>query len=233
MGQANFCHGSIRVQILQPQIFISSLNRNTVSSVYSNSVYSYLWVENPKNIISDASAALGIDKDGICEKPLKCRERSEFFTPIKGFMDVNDVKMITINKQYFILYHGGTFSDPCASLNCSDSDFGSFPPRYIGIWFNKIPIFPVWVANPENLVPDSSGVLTIDSDGTLTTAYNYKVPSLEAFRLGLDPDGSDQLTVWSRGEVYCRTGLWKNESFQLVTGLSPRILGGVYEFRNG
>lgn len=42
---------------------------------------------------------------------------------------------------------------------------GSAGDRYLGIWFEHIPVYSVWVANRENPVPDSSGALTIDSDG--------------------------------------------------------------------
>ncbi|KAJ0014028.1 hypothetical protein Pint_20310 [Pistacia integerrima] len=188
-----------------------------------------------------------------------------------------------------------------------DSDVGSSAPRYIGIWLWDKEI--VWVANPEKPVPDSSGVLRLESDGTLKITYrggasiavnsiqetktsqrnitatlldsgnlvvrgvdsdglagpilwqsfdyptnmllpemklgwnlktghewylsswvSDKVPSPGAFKLGLDPDGSDQLIVWRRGEVYWRSGLWKNESFEMAPELTS-IADGEWEFR--
>ncbi|XP_031287090.1 G-type lectin S-receptor-like serine/threonine-protein kinase CES101 [Pistacia vera] len=188
-----------------------------------------------------------------------------------------------------------------------DSDVGSSAPRYIGIWLWDKEI--VWVANPEKPVPDSSGVLRLESDGTLKITYrggasiavnsiqetktsqrnitatlldsgnlvvkgvdsdglagpvlwqsfdystnmllpemklgwnlktghewylsswvSDKVPSPGAFKLGLDPDGSDQLIVWRRGEVYWRSGLWKNESFEMAPELTS-IADGEWKFR--
>lgn len=45
---------------------------------------------------------------------------------------------------------------------------GSSPYRYVGIWFNKIPVRKVvWVANRLNPVAGSAGVLQIGEDGNL------------------------------------------------------------------
>ncbi|XP_030439807.1 G-type lectin S-receptor-like serine/threonine-protein kinase At1g11330 [Syzygium oleosum] len=54
------------------------------------------------------------------------------------------------------LYRMGFFS-PNGSAN-----------RYVGIWFNNVPTYNVlWVANRENPILDSSGVVTISDDGNL------------------------------------------------------------------
>ncbi|KAH7571808.1 hypothetical protein JRO89_XS04G0147600 [Xanthoceras sorbifolium] len=204
----------------------------------------------------------------------------------------------------------GVFRLGFFSLDSNSVVFGSFAPRYIGIWFDRIPIYPVWVANPKNPIPDSSGVLTVDSDDMLKIAYrgqppmaissnnqatkifsnsnvtatlldsgnlvlrevgvdgitgpvlwqsfdypsnmllpemklgmnlktghewylsswlSDKVPSPGAFKLGLDPDGSEQLIIWRRGEVYWKSGVWRNGSFQLAPMLTTRV--DEYEFR--
>ncbi|XP_058073081.1 G-type lectin S-receptor-like serine/threonine-protein kinase B120 [Magnolia sinica] len=53
------------------------------------------------------------------------------------------------------------------------AELGFFSPgnstnRYVGIWYHKIPMQTVvWVANRESPLTDSSGVLTIESDGNL------------------------------------------------------------------
>ncbi|XP_010240988.1 PREDICTED: receptor-like serine/threonine-protein kinase SD1-8 [Nelumbo nucifera] len=45
---------------------------------------------------------------------------------------------------------------------------GSSKYRYVGIWYKKIPIKTVvWVANRNSPIPDSSGVLSIGTDGNL------------------------------------------------------------------
>ncbi|CAN1233903.1 G-type lectin S-receptor-like serine/threonine-protein kinase CES101 [Linum perenne] len=51
--------------------------------------------------------------------------------------------------------------------NPNTVDLGPPGPRYLGIWFNNIPFYSVWVANRENPVPDSSGALSIGPDGKL------------------------------------------------------------------
>ncbi|XP_044482138.1 G-type lectin S-receptor-like serine/threonine-protein kinase CES101 [Mangifera indica] len=163
---------------------------------------------------------------------------------------------------------GGVFRLGFLSLESDSALLGTFASRYIGIWFNRIPIYPVWVVNPNDPIPDSSGALIMDTDGILKIAYappialssNQAIRTSEknitatlldsgnlvirevhsdrmagpilwqrAFKLGLDPNGSSQLTVWRRGEVYWRSGAWKNGSFELATQITKRI--NEYEFR--
>ncbi|KAG9459670.1 hypothetical protein H6P81_004178 [Aristolochia fimbriata] len=57
-------------------------------------------------------------------------------------------------------------------------ELGFFSPgnsssrRYVGIWYRKIPnTTVVWVANRNNPVPDSSGVLSIHDDGNLVLLH--------------------------------------------------------------
>ncbi|KAL2927912.1 hypothetical protein RDABS01_007238 [Bienertia sinuspersici] len=50
------------------------------------------------------------------------------------------------------------------------------PNRYIGIWFNQIPVRTVvWVANRNKPIKDSSGVLKISEDGNLQLINGQKV----------------------------------------------------------
>lgn len=51
---------------------------------------------------------------------------------------------------------------------------GSSSYRYLGIWYSKLPHNPeaVWVANPNNPISNSSGVLNLDSDGRLKITAN-------------------------------------------------------------
>ncbi|XP_059660593.1 G-type lectin S-receptor-like serine/threonine-protein kinase At4g27290 [Cornus florida] len=68
-----------------------------------------------------------------------------------------------------------TLSDNGQTLVSSGEKFelGFFSPwnsnsRYIGIWFYKVPQqTPVWVANKDTPIPDSSGVLTISATGNI------------------------------------------------------------------
>lgn len=51
---------------------------------------------------------------------------------------------------------------------------GSSSYRYLGIWYSKLPHNPeaVWVANPNNPIFNSSGVLNLDNDGRLKITAN-------------------------------------------------------------
>lgn len=59
-----------------------------------------------------------------------------------------------------------------------DFELGFFSPgkskkRYLGIWYKKIPIQTVvWVANRVNPINDSSGILTLNSTGSLILSQN-------------------------------------------------------------
>ncbi|KAK2350681.1 G-type lectin S-receptor serine/threonine-protein kinase RKS1 [Trifolium repens] len=50
---------------------------------------------------------------------------------------------------------------------------GKSTSRYIGIWYNNLPIQTVvWVANRDNPINDTSGILSIDPDGNLVLHHN-------------------------------------------------------------
>ncbi|XP_042973091.1 G-type lectin S-receptor-like serine/threonine-protein kinase CES101 [Carya illinoinensis] len=51
---------------------------------------------------------------------------------------------------------------------------GSSSYYYLGIWYSKLPHHPesVWVANPDDPITDSSGVLTLDDQGLLKITRN-------------------------------------------------------------
>ncbi|XP_031108523.1 G-type lectin S-receptor-like serine/threonine-protein kinase At1g67520 [Ipomoea triloba] len=43
--------------------------------------------------------------------------------------------------------------------------------HYLGIWYTNVPNQPVWIANRDSPLPDSSGSLIIDADGKLKISY--------------------------------------------------------------
>ncbi|GMP75056.1 hypothetical protein CsSME_00032273 [Camellia sinensis var. sinensis] len=73
-----------------------------------------------------------------------------------------------------------TLTDNGKSLVSSGEAFelGFFNPpysnnRYIGIWFKNVPIrTPIWVANKNNPISDSSGLLTITATGNIIITTN-------------------------------------------------------------
>ncbi|XP_024200312.1 G-type lectin S-receptor-like serine/threonine-protein kinase RKS1 [Rosa chinensis] len=86
--------------------------------------------------------------------------------------------------------------------------------RYVGVWYNKVPEQTVvWVANRDNPVNDSYGVLSINGDGglvihgkdpssplwsanvTLSSPYNFIAKLLDTGNLVLLENGS-QRVVW-------------------------------------
>ncbi|KAK2383210.1 G-type lectin S-receptor serine/threonine-protein kinase RKS1 [Trifolium repens] len=51
---------------------------------------------------------------------------------------------------------------------------GKSTSRYVGIWFNNLPIQTVvWVANRDSPINDTSGILSIDPDGNLVLHHNF------------------------------------------------------------
>ncbi|XP_058198511.1 G-type lectin S-receptor-like serine/threonine-protein kinase At4g27290 [Rhododendron vialii] len=66
------------------------------------------------------------------------------------------------------------------TLVSADESFelGFFPPpnsgnRYVGIWFKQVSLqTPIWVANKDNPVTDTSGVLTISPPGNIIITSN-------------------------------------------------------------
>ncbi|XP_061337491.1 G-type lectin S-receptor-like serine/threonine-protein kinase At4g27290 [Gastrolobium bilobum] len=79
---------------------------------------------------------------------------------INTMQSINDGEIIISAGESFAL---GFFS-PNNSMN-----------RYVGIWYNKIPIKTVvWVANRDNPITDSSGVLKINETGILVLLNHNK-----------------------------------------------------------
>ncbi|KDP23746.1 hypothetical protein JCGZ_23579 [Jatropha curcas] len=64
---------------------------------------------------------------------------------------------------------------------------------------------------------------------TLTSWLSEKNPSPGAFRLGLDPNGANQLIIWRRDSRYWSSGVWVNGSFELAPQLTKR--NDIYDFR--
>ncbi|KAJ6349376.1 hypothetical protein OIU77_006875 [Salix suchowensis] len=60
-----------------------------------------------------------------------------------------------------LLSAGGIFRLGFFSADSNAGLIGTAGARYLGIWFEHIPVYSVWVANRDTPVPDSSGGLTI------------------------------------------------------------------------
>ncbi|XP_010525291.1 PREDICTED: G-type lectin S-receptor-like serine/threonine-protein kinase CES101 [Tarenaya hassleriana] len=81
---------------------------------------------------------------------------------------------------------------------------GPAGPRYIGIWFDRIQINPVWVGNPMNPVIDSSGALTIGPDGILKITQANGSPIMVNPKPQLSLAGNVSATLLDSGNFIVR-----------------------------
>ncbi|XP_076926284.1 G-type lectin S-receptor-like serine/threonine-protein kinase At4g03230 [Bidens hawaiensis] len=88
--------------------------------------------------------------------------------------------------------------------------------RYVGIWYKEDPKTVVWVANRDNPLPDSTGVLTVAKDG------NFKVlnqdPTAHYFSTDI---GAHQITA---------VKLYDNGNAVLINVATKNILWQSFEF---
>ncbi|KAL5579248.1 hypothetical protein UlMin_011690 [Ulmus minor] len=78
----------------------------------------------------------------------------------------------TLNNDQTLISDGGAFEFGFFSLPNSTN-------RYMGIWFKNVPeITAVWIANRDNPLTDSSGVLTITSKGNIVILSNTNQSSV-------------------------------------------------------
>ncbi|XP_060958984.1 G-type lectin S-receptor-like serine/threonine-protein kinase CES101 [Cannabis sativa] len=63
---------------------------------------------------------------------------------------------------------------------------------------------------------------------TLSSWLSWLVLTPGAFRLGVDPGGTNQLVLWKREDVYWTSGVWENGSFQNAPELTRRA--DLFEF---
>ncbi|KAF8393356.1 hypothetical protein HHK36_021599 [Tetracentron sinense] len=178
---------------------------------------------------------------------------------------------------------------------------GNSKQRYIGIWYsNDSNENIVWVANRDNPISDTYGVLTIDGDGklkivhgnetlvvlnsdqtttnatatledtgnfvmrevnskrvlwqsfdyptntllpgmklgvNLKTGHRWSLvswlsseePATGAFTLGGDPNGTTQLFMWQRGDLYWTSGAWRNGTFEFFEFVSWNAVHPKYQ----
>ncbi|KAL2327902.1 hypothetical protein Fmac_021329 [Flemingia macrophylla] len=108
---------------------------------------------------------------------------------------------------------------------------GNSTKRYLGIWYKNIPIDRVvWVANRENPINDSSGILTFSRTGNLELRQNntvvwsatYQKQSTNPVAELLD---SGNLVVRNDGEVDPELYLWQSFDYPSDTLLPGMKLG--------
>ena len=102
---------------------------------------------------------------------------------------------------------------------------GNSPNRYLGIWYNNIPVKTVvWVANRLNPISDSSGMLMLNSSGSLVLlSQNTSVTCLanstkEAGSLVVELLDSENLVLREENEGNPERYLWQALTILLIRG---------------
>eukprot|EP00257_Ricinus_communis_P026209 XP_025013623.1 G-type lectin S-receptor-like serine/threonine-protein kinase CES101 [Ricinus communis] len=120
---------------------------------------------------------------------------------------------------------GGVFRLGFFSPNPTYSiELGSSGPRHLGIWFNYIPFYSVWVANRKDPIPDSSGALTVDGDGKLKITYQGGSPIVINSNMASksSPGGNFTATLLDSGNLVIRQAK-TGQNWTLSSWLSEKI----------
>ncbi|XP_022720832.1 LOW QUALITY PROTEIN: uncharacterized protein LOC111278491 [Durio zibethinus] len=121
--------------------------------------------------------------------------------------------------------------------------FGFFSPgssmnRYVGIWYNQVPEKTVvWVANRENPINDSSGILSIDSRGNLALFKRNQTLPVWSTNVSVTGTGISIAQLLDSGNLVLlqndtkRAVLWQSFDYPTNTLLPYMKLG--LNFRTG
>nr|KYP35754.1 Putative serine/threonine-protein kinase receptor [Cajanus cajan] len=108
---------------------------------------------------------------------------------------------------------------------------GSSQKRYLGIWYKNIRIQTVvWVANRENPINDSSGILTVNSTGNLVLTQNeslvwYTNSHKQAQNPVVELLDSGNLVIRNEGDTDTEGYLWQSFDYPSDTLLPEMKLG--------
>ncbi|KAG5020632.1 hypothetical protein JHK87_016487 [Glycine soja] len=115
---------------------------------------------------------------------------------------------------------------------------GSSQKRYLGIWYKNIPIQTVvWVANRENPINDSSGILTLNNTGNFVLAQNESLVwyTNNSHKQAQNPVAvlldSGNLVIRNDGETNPEAYLWQSFDYPSDTLLPGMKLG--WDLRTG
>ncbi|XP_040362242.1 G-type lectin S-receptor-like serine/threonine-protein kinase At1g11410 isoform X1 [Rosa chinensis] len=121
-------------------------------------------------------------------------------TTITSSKSIKDGDFLVSENQTFVL---GFFS-PGTSSN-----------RYVGIWYEFSEDMVVWVANRDNPVNDTSGILTISADGNLALLHNSsRGPPLWSTNVSVSPvsNNSTMVQLLDSGNLVLVNQLVNNQS---------------------
>lgn len=151
-------------------------------------------------------------------------------------------------REYYCCLHGCSISQNFRSyIHCGVFELGFFSSgnstkRYLGILYKNIPTGRVaWVANQNNPISDSSGILTFTSRGNLELKQNNSVVLVTTYQNRVwDPVAelldNGNLVIRNVGDANSATYLWQSFDYlsdtllpkmklgwDLRTGLEPKI----------
>ncbi|OMO58028.1 S-locus glycoprotein [Corchorus olitorius] len=164
-----------------------------------------IWVANPENPISNKSGVFSLESDGKLK-----------ITNGKG-------QEIVINAN-----QGSSDSNLTATL----LDTGNFVLRQVNSDGTEGQILWQSFDYPtNNLLPGMKLGMNLknEENWTLSSWLSNEIPRPGAFELGMDPSGAGQLIIWRRGNVYWKSGVWKNGGFKNSPELTKR--DDLYQFR--
>ncbi|KAK2987251.1 hypothetical protein RJ640_017554 [Escallonia rubra] len=133
----------------------------------------------------------------------------------------------------------GTLVSPRGKFKLGFFSPGSSKKRYMGIWYNNIPNQTiVWVANRENPLNDTSGVLKIGSDGNLLlldgteqVVWSTKIQNISSVTTALQLLDSGNLVLRGESNTKVENFLWQNFDHPCDTLLPGMKLGWDLETR--
>ncbi|KAK9947706.1 hypothetical protein M0R45_003318 [Rubus argutus] len=156
-----------------------------------------IWVANPETPINDSSGVFKLDSDG----KLKIIYDG-------GLINVSDANQTISGNVTLSLLGTG-------NLVLREIDYKGTPGNVLWEAFNY----------PSNtLLPGMKLGMNVKTgeNWTLSSWLSEQSPVPGAFRLGVDPGGTNQLIVWRREEVYWSSGVWENGKFQAAPELTKR-----------
>ncbi|CAA2965657.1 G-type lectin S-receptor-like serine threonine-kinase CES101 [Olea europaea subsp. europaea] len=161
-----------------------------------------VWVANRNNPIADASGSLLIDTDG----KLKINSRGGDITSV-----FNSAPVASINATATLLDNGNFVLrelNPDGSVNQTLWQSFDYPT--------------------DTILPGMRMGINFKTghQWSLTGWISKELPSAGSFTIGGDPNGTNQLIIWYKGNVYWTTGIWSNGRFANLA----KLLDGDFTF---
>ncbi|XP_022139904.1 G-type lectin S-receptor-like serine/threonine-protein kinase RKS1, partial [Momordica charantia] len=151
--------------------------------------------------------------------------------------------VIFVRPHYFILAVGNTtvidIIKDGGHLVSSNKNFvlgffsfhNSTTRRYVGIWYNKIPeLTPVWIANRDQPLNDTSGTLALDGHGNVVVYSPAQRISIWSTNASIPASNDVSVELWDTGNLAVvqresRRVIWQSFDYPTHTMLPYMKLG--------